>query len=79
MLQLQRQDETGRLWGAWRSAADEVWATWDEVLAAPKTARPSAYDQHLKALEDERLAAGQLAARTPWAPAAVGVHLDQAA
>jgi hypothetical protein len=68
-------DNTGGLWSAWRSASDEVWSTWDEVLAAPRTARASAYDQHLKALEAEHLAADELAADS-WAVAA---HLKQAA
>jgi hypothetical protein len=68
-------DRTGRLWSAWRSASDEIWATWDEVLAAPVTARASAYDQHLRALDDERLAADELAADC-WAQTA---DLHQAA
>jgi hypothetical protein len=67
---LQQADELGRMWSAWRSAADEIWATWDEVLAAPATGRPSAYDQHLEALEDERLAANDLAAHR-WADASL--------
>jgi hypothetical protein len=59
---LQKANMANTPWSAWRSAADEVWQTWEEVLAAPSTARQSAYDQHLKALADERLAADELAA-----------------
>lgn len=75
---LQRRDEYGKLCGAWRLAADEVWATWNEVLGAPRTARRPAYDQHLKALADEAIAACDLAhcgARN----AGADVYLDQAA
>ena len=57
-----RFDRRAKAWSAWRSAADEVWATWDEVCTAPEDARRAMYDQHVKALEDERLAACELAA-----------------
>jgi hypothetical protein len=72
---LQRGDQSRRLWSAWRSAADEVWQTWEEVVAAPRTARASAYDQHWMALETEQQAAGSLAAHC-WAQAGL---LDRAA
>jgi hypothetical protein len=76
---LRRGNEAKTSWSAWRSAADEVWQTWEEVLAAPSTARRSVYDQHLKALEDERLAADELAAHCRRSGAFALGELEQAA
>jgi hypothetical protein len=77
MLQMGNKAKTS--WSAWRSAADEVWQTWEEVLAAPSAARRSVYDQHLKALEDERLAADELAAHCRRSVAFALGELEQAA
>jgi hypothetical protein len=76
---LQRGNNAKTSWSAWRSAADELWQTWEELLAAPTTARQSAYDQHLKALEDERLAADELAAHCRRSVAFALGELEQAA
>jgi hypothetical protein len=51
-----------KLASARRSAADEVWETWSALRAAPRTARTSAYDQHLRSLQMENVAACELAA-----------------
>jgi hypothetical protein len=53
---------TDRLSRSWRSAADEVWGTWERLCSAPPTGRPSAYEQHFRTLEAERAAADELAA-----------------
>jgi hypothetical protein len=76
---LERGFEAGRLWTAWRLAADEVWETWREFCAAPRTARGPAYDQHMQALEDERLAAGALAGHRYGADVRAGQHVGHAA
>ena len=76
---LRRGNETMTAWSAWRSAADEVWRTWEEALGAPPTARRSAYDQHLKAFEDECLAADELAAHCRRSGACAFGELEQAA
>jgi hypothetical protein len=46
----------------WRTAADEVWRTWEEVRHAPRALRPAAYQLHLRALDAEARAASALPA-----------------
>jgi hypothetical protein len=49
------------LWPAWRSAAERVWATWEEVRRAPVAGLEAAYAHHFAALRAEATCADALA------------------
>ena len=46
-----------RRMGAWRTAADEVWRSWEQLRRAPRPLRAIAYELHLDALDAEARAA----------------------
>jgi hypothetical protein len=50
-----------RRMGAWRTAADEVWRSWEQLRRAPRALRAVAYELHLDALDAEARAAAGLA------------------